>query len=329
MPIKIQCKICNEISDREHLWSHLRKHNIKYQDYIQQNLDQFPQYTKKKCKECGSEIYKNNICDECSLKHRGILCRVCNKIIRDRKGFNVHLKIHNIKFVDYVEKNRDQFSNWIDCAICGKLTKQKTTCSKKCDKEYRKTLVGEKAIRYGTKLSDETINKISIANKKWLSTKENHPFFGKHLSKEHSAKISKTRREKKIAVGKNNGMYGKTHSPETIKKIFSYRKMNKIEKLVADYLDSRNIEYYFQFFITENKICKSYDFKIKNKPIIIEVDGDFWHGGPATNKYWKDVDKVKINDKLKEKIANNRGYKIIRFWQSDLQKDINIISKYL
>ena len=52
----IICKICNNKIDTEHLWSHLRKHNIKYKDYIEKNLDQFPQYQKHNCIKCDKEI---------------------------------------------------------------------------------------------------------------------------------------------------------------------------------------------------------------------------------------------------------------------------------
>src|SRR5690606_11436494 len=93
-------------------------------------------------------------------------------------------------------------------------------------------------------------------------------------------KISKTQKESGRYIGEKNPMFGKTHSPETIQKIFSHRKMNKLEKLVANELDKASIPYHFQYFINENGVCKSYDFKIKDKPIIIEVDGDFWHGNP-------------------------------------------------
>jgi len=139
-------------------------------------------------------------------------------------------------------------------------------------------------------------------------------------------------KQEKISLsirGDKNPMYGKTHTPEAIKKIFSYRKMNKTEKIVADLLDQQKIPYEFQFFITDNSICKSYDFKLKDRPVIIEVDGDFWHGGPGSKTYWKDVDKVKLNDVLKESIAKTKGYKLLRFWESDLKKDVNIILQYL
>ncbi|GJQ43753.1 MAG: hypothetical protein JETCAE03_32510 [Ignavibacteriaceae bacterium] len=136
-------------------------------------------------------------------------------------------------------------------------------------------------------------------------------------NKKHSRSIS----------NEGNPMFGKHHSIETIKKIFKHRKMTNIEKIIANLLDKNNIKYHFQFFISENKLCKSYDFKIKDKPIIIEVDGDFWHGGPSRKNYWKNVDTVIENDKLKDELAKRRGYEVIRFWESDIKNNIDVIEE--
>ena len=156
--------------------------------------------------------------------------------------------------------------------------------------------------------------------------KENNP--------ERAKKISNTQKQQFIDGirdnhGKNNPMYGKKQSIETIKKIFSYRKMNKLESNVANILTENGIRYYFQFFITDNSVCKSYDFKIKNRPILIEVDGDYWHGGPGTNSYYKKVDEIRENDKIKNKIATQNGYKLFRFWESDIKKNPEILMETL
>jgi len=251
-----------------------------------------------------------------------IKCRICD-LNSVEKSLKRHIRtMHNINFNDYVNEHLNDFKHWKKCPICDIPTLQKMTCSRKCEAD-RKSIVytGRKGHTFTNKQKQNISKARKLQGNPWN--------VGKPLSKEHRAAISKTRIKKKLAIGKNNGMYGKTHSPEAIKKIFSYRKMNTVEKLVADFLDKNNIDYHFQFFINENSICKSYDFKIKDKPLIIEVDGDFWHGGPGVKKYWKDVEKVKENDLLKEQLANSKGYKVIRFWQSELKKDINIISQYL
>ena len=222
---------------------------------------------------------------------------------------------------------------WCKCFVCGNITKKQgnkheTTCSEKCLSEYRKTLIGEKSIRFGAVLSEETKEKISKSNTGIIK-----PSMSGNLNpacrEEVRKQISKTRIERGISKGEKNGMFGKTHTPETIEKIFLYRKMNKLEKLVSVELDKAGILYHFQYFINEDGVCKSYDFKIKDKPIIIEVDGDFWHGNPNIKNHHIHVNKTIENDKLKEEIAQKRGIKIIRLWESNIKKDPSIILRSL
>ena len=164
----------------------------------------------------------------------------------------------------------------------------------------------------------------TLARMAEMSRKENNP--------ERARKISATQKKQfamgiRSNIGKNNPMYGKHHSIETIKKIYSHKKMNKLEKKVADMLDMSGLKYYFQFFIVKNGICKSYDFKIKHKNLILEIDGDYWHGGPSKKQYCKSVDQVKENDKEKEKLAAANGYTLLRFWESDFKKDPQKVMK--
>jgi very-short-patch-repair endonuclease/endogenous inhibitor of DNA gyrase (YacG/DUF329 family) len=263
-----------------------------------------------------------------------ITCKHCRKSIHS-KVFSQHLRCHhNIKFLEYVKENLSDFQKfgWNKCVICGVVSVSRSkshnqpTCSTKCLSELRTTWVGNNSTRIGSILSDETKQKISKANtgKKGICGDLNPA-----CRKEVREKISKTRIERGVAKGEKNGMFGKTHTPEAIKKIFSRRPMNRLEKKVADELKRNGIEYTFQFFITEDKVCKSYDFKIKGKPIIIEVDGDFWHGNPNTTNHFDKVDDVKENDLIKEELAKNRGYFIVRLWESDINKDISIVMNSL
>lgn len=295
-----------------------------------------------------------------------IQCRICNNIF-DRNSLASHLRTHKIKFKDYVDQNIDQFPHHQTkpCLICGKQTKNDKVCSKKCSYKYfSKYHSGENSKMKGVKKSEKHRKHLSEWAKERLKDETNHPMYDKHHSEEAKRKISKKRLEnqklgkyeflkgdtnpacrpevrKKMSEthlkrgtnkGKNNPMYGKTHSPEAIKKIFSHRKMNKLEKLVAKTLDDAGYEYTFQFFIHDGDICKLYDFKIKGKPIIIEVDGNFWHGHPDNikgNYVWKEYKDVQKNDKLKEQMAKNKGYSIHRYWGSEIKKNPDIILKKL
>jgi len=266
------------------------------------------------------------------LLNRKVICSICKEKISMRV-ISHHLKTHNIQFIDYVKQNRNDFPNWKECPICHINLTRGRTCSRECDKEFRHQQTGEKSVRWGTHMSKTSKLKMGETQKNRLSKKgAKNYLIGKNNSScrpEVRSKISSTRIERQVAVGENNPMYGKTHTPEAIKKIFSHRKMNKFEEAVAELLKQNGYDYTFQFSITEDKICKSYDFKIKGEPIIVETDGDFWHGNPKTKYHWKDVKKVKKNDIIKEKMANERGYKVIRVWQSEFNKNPEILLEKL
>ena len=128
--------------------------------------------------------------------------------------------------------------------------------------------------------------------------------------------------------GKNNPWYGKKRpehsalmkSPDMLNKIFAKRSMTDIEQKMASMLDVLNIEYYSQFFITNNTDTFAYDFKLKNCNLLIEVDGDYYHSNPIF--YTKPKTKTqKINhyrDKKKNEFCESNGYNLIRIWENDI-----------
>jgi len=261
------------------------------------------------------------------------ICRICEKEVGD-KAIGWHVKSqHQITYFQYVERFIDQFSDdfkhWYKCRICETIVKSHKTCSMKCSNEYRKTLVGEKAPRFGVTLTKEIKDKISNTHKDKIK-KEGHWRIGAKNTLDARANMKESALKRAQQSDYVNPMQGKTHTPETIKKIFSHKKMNNTEKMVADELMGNNIEYYFQYFLTRDGICKSFDFKIKNKKLFIEVDGDYWHGGPGHNyDYFKGVNEVKENDKFKEQLANENGFEVIRVWESEIKKDMNILMEKL
>lgn len=127
---------------------------------------------------------------------------------------------------------------------------------------------------------------------------ENHPFYGKKRP-EHSDLMK---------------------SPEMVEKIFEKRSITDIERLLATMLEQTNIPYHTQFFITHEKNTYAYDFKLKGLPILIEVDGDYWHGGPAKDKHVPFINEIKQKDALKNTIAEQHGYTLLRFWGSDVRE---------
>jgi len=67
-----------------------------------------------------------------------------------------------------------------------------------------------------------------------------------------------------------------------------------------------------------------YDFFLPDYKMLVEIDGDYYHGHP--DKYSKDQlngmqKKNKRNDKDKDWQAKGLGYKIERVWERDINKD--------
>lgn len=183
-----------------------------------------------------------------------------------------------------------------------------------------------------------------------------------HKDPEWSAKRSKSISESiepGSRMGKNNPMHGKTHNTESRAKmsaaaavrdntnIGKYKRTaehrdllskqmidknlsgkltrsrdTKPELMFAALLDELSIEFEKQFLIQFGKIGVNrfrhcYDFKIKHLDVLIEIDGDYWHSLP----------EIIERDKICESVASEKGYKVLRFKQSELENDYDRVKR--
>jgi very-short-patch-repair endonuclease len=258
-----------------------------------------------------------------------ITCRLCNLSINP-KGMSIHVKnVHTLEFTVYLDQYLSDFSalGWIQCSVCKKITKG-TTCSRKCmGVLYKETYSGRepwnknltKETNESLRQMGQSISKRNTGNPKIMGT--NNPA----KRTEVREKISKTRIERGVAKGHNNPMFGKAHTEEALRKIFDKRSMTRPEQQLKEILEELHITYKSQFFINTGDRTFSYDFYLPDHNIIIEVDGDYWHGGPGVSKYWHGVEVTKETDILKDSVAQERGYTIIRLWESQLNTDKKLI----
>ena len=93
------------------------------------------------------------------------------------------------------------------------------------------------------------------------------------------------------------------------KKIFPQTN-TKIEKSMKSILIENKINFIQEFNFDDRFCC---DFAIPEKQIIIECDGDYWH-----NK--KDIKK---RDMQKNEYVISKGWKILRFWEHEINSDID------
>lgn len=156
------------------------------------------------------------------------------------------------------------------------------------------------------------------------------PDLGKKIS-EGSKGISKP---KKPGFG-----VGRVQSKETREKmsktaVKNIIKKGKVKRSNLEYkfeaiLELLNIEYIHSYYV--ESINKIYDFYLPKYNILIEVDGDFWHCNPIKfNKPECKTQEINIkNDKFKNEWAAQNGYKLLRFWENDINNNISQVKKLL
>lgn len=160
---------------------------------------------------------------------------------------------------------------------------------------------------------------------------------GKHHTKESIEKnrlahIGKTVWNKGKNTGQipwNKGKHiqtntGRTHitKESRAKQIFPI-KDTKIETKIQEFLKQLSILFIPHSYM--NKIEHSYqcDFFIPDKNMVIEIDGDYWHGN-TDNPRFKVLNKSQIKtkelDRIRTKELQEKGYKVLRLWESDIKK---------
>jgi len=234
-----------------------------------------------------------------------------------------HLKSHGIVFLDYIKNNLSLFPDYKLCKSCNINLTRGTTCSRKCwGKEIGRRNTG--GIGWSRGYTKDTHSGLLSMSKKaelrkgvniWARmSDETRVIASKKISESMKGRVK----------GSGNPMFGRKHSPETVQKIFSNFKMNKFEKKFAKFLDDNDIGYKYNYFTGLNEIY-SYDFKINNTNLLIELDGDYWHGGPGCSKHCHFVEKIIERDKIKSADTILNGYELIRIWESDYKKNEDLI----
>jgi DNA mismatch endonuclease, patch repair protein len=70
------------------------------------------------------------------------------------------------------------------------------------------------------------------------------------------------------------------------------------------------------------------DFVLRNRRIVIFVDGDFWHGWrfPAwrlklSEKWEKKIESNRLRDAQNHRQLRGRGWRVIRIWEHQIEED--------
>ena len=103
-----------------------------------------------------------------------------------------------------------------------------------------------------------------------------------------------------------------------------HKKRTWCEQALQDMLDEMNIAYDIEKSLKFKNTWKHFDINLIDYPVLIEVDGNYWHGNKETMRKGKPNFmqlKNKQNDMIKNWVAKNAGYKLIRVWELDIKEN--------
>lgn len=268
------------------------------------------------------------------------VCPVCGVSFNARKGRSKKCKT----YCSLVCSNKSRIRPLSKCPICGELFKSIVTtvgrqryCSKKCGFKSRHgqpspLKTPEHIIAYvSTHYPDGNIQ--SIADHLGLSYGAVQQIAQKAGVKRRLTEMCKTNSERMLA---HNPM----HNPETVNKVRQFYvdnpdkrnevmgklregharlnrdKPSKPELKCGQHLTELGIHYASQFII-KNKFVV--DFKIGN--IILQVDGEYWHGHPRFEPLTDRQTNQRKRDAAQDKYLTACGYEVVRVWERDITLD--------
>lgn len=285
------------------------------------------------------------------------ICEICNQNYQTKRKKQKYCSTE-CQYQSYRKPKTEKVIS--TCLFCGtnfyilpnKIKKGKGKyCSRECKDKHQKTIYsGTNNPSFERVISDnEKKLRSELSKKMWKSEEYRNKikkgqllFFDKNgywpgTDQESIQKRKQTMIEKFGISHIWNGKYGyrkcdKTtitlYGKSTVNMLTDYSycfgKKTDIEILFENILFELNIPYQYKFRIyDQNKISfwfKEYDFLILDSNILIEVDGDYWHGNKNIfNKLTEFQKNVQENDKIKEEFAIKNGYTLIRFWGSEVK----------
>jgi G:T-mismatch repair DNA endonuclease (very short patch repair protein) len=95
-------------------------------------------------------------------------------------------------------------------------------------------------------------------------------------------------------------------------------KINKFETKVYELLDNIGVKYEKQFEIDGKFVVDTF---IPDVNLIIQCDGDYWHGNPTVfpNPSKSQIARQLLDRKQDKYVLDVKGYKVFRIWELDFK----------
>lgn len=253
-------------------------------------------YRPKRCERCGKEFIprssRSKVCDNCKVRK----CEYCGKkfVVTDvgrlLRGWSKYCSCECYLKARWNKSHKKVFK----CKNCGKEfvdyeSNKRIFCSKKCQYKWM-----EKFYR----ASEETRRKQSLARKG--KRPKNIEIIIEHSRKKKGKKIEE--------------IYGEEKAKKIKKKLKKFRKTQEIpirptkpEKMFIDICNKFKLPYKYvgngQIWLSN----KNPDFIHKNKKIVVEIFGKYWHKEEEVKEYKKYYKKF--------------GWECVVFWDYEINFD--------
>lgn len=268
-------------------------------------------------------------------------CKLCDYQTESQLSLSKHTGyIHKLKFPDYLVQTKYDGQHPVCKCGCKKKTRYEAKLGDFCQWKHghQAKIIGH----FGDPKAEKRVKAIIKTRKEKFASGE-YDYIKKAVKNRNSTELGKkiSKGAKGIPKPKPQGFgTGRKHSEKTKEKMSKTAINNiiktdknhtsKLEKTFANILDLLDIKYQ-QFFYAKN-IKAFYDFYLPDYNIIVEVDGDFWHCNPnskhSTPKYETQKNNL-IKDSIKNQWALDNGYKLLRFWENDINNNIKQVKEIL
>jgi len=281
--------------------------------------------------------------------------RIAKEFGCDYKRIVKILKDNGIHLRDIVKKLIER-----RCVVCGKIfyvqpyrvrNRGANCCSPECFHTSRR---GKPTPMKGRRHSTETRMKISKSKKgqiPWMlgrhhtpetikrvsEAKKGKPAWnkGKHHSPESIQKIKEAKShisdETRRRISESKKIESQT--PEVrerlrnqrLKQKFPFKDAKTTEVPIQNELTHRGIPFTPHLLIMgkNNRLVRAVDIAFPKHKLVVECDGDYWHGNPLKHKTFNKWQIKRIEmDKQQDERIREMGWQVLRFWESDIKKDV-------
>jgi very-short-patch-repair endonuclease len=281
---------------------------------------------------------------------------ICNDCLREFKnpgGLGAHLKCkdefgnckHQVKIRDQRVECPNPNNNLKCQKLCKPWTKHGLCRSCSAQQNYKDIRTGKTIDEiHGVEKADELRKGLSIRFSKWRKEHPEHsPTKGRKLTDEQKRHLSNKTSEHWNSLSEEEKVIRRKRAADilTSPEVQLASALGRIRYLNSDKSTKSNTvpERIFESYLKELNLSYekqklygyySFDFYLIDFDIYIEIDGDYWHCNEKSFPIPSKMQKENLHrDKSKNTFMKNKHKYFIRFWESDIKNDKDVVIQQL